>query len=299
MDEMGGKDTVSMSASDAKAGWQALLELHFEKQGTRTRLVHNRHEGPLRVLRALALPDGRSQAVIVHPPGGLVGGDVLDVRITLGAGAQVVCTTPGAQKWYRSTRAGAQAITRITLEADAALEWLPQPTLVHDSAQVDQALELVLAPGARMIGWECLVLGRAAMGERFLHGALRQRIALSIEGRPAWVERLVAEAGDRLFASPLGWGDRSVACTVWAVTAASGEADQAVTEAWRAVLARDQPPGDARLAAAVTCPVPGLVVARLLADDTEAVMRVAQRLWAQARPAVIGAPGDALRIWAT
>jgi urease accessory protein UreH len=137
------------------------------------------------------------------------------------------------------------------------------------------------------------------MGERFLHGALRQRIALSIDGRPAWVERLVAEAGDRLFASPLGWGGRSVACTVWAVTAARDEVDQSVTEAWRAVLARDQSPGDGRLAAAVTCPVPGLVVARLLADDTEAVMRVAQQLWAQARPAVIGAPGDALRIWAT
>ena len=162
------------------AGWQARLALRFAARDGVTRLVHNRHEGPLRLIRALPLPDGRCQAVIVHPPGGLVGGDRLRIDLSLESGARVLCTTPGAQKWYRSPGAAATATTRIDVGPAARLEWLPQPAIVYDAALVEQAIDFDLSDDARMIGWECLVLGRAAMGERFANGALRQRLSLSV-----------------------------------------------------------------------------------------------------------------------
>ena len=285
----------------AAEGWRASLALRFEPRGGVTRLVHNRHHGPLRLIRALPLADGRCQAVIVHPPGGLVGGDRLDIDIVLAADARVLCTTPGAQKWYRSPRHAARAATRATLGARAALEWLPQPAIVYDAAHVDQSIDFALEAGARMIGWECLVLGRAAMGERFASGSLRQRVALSVDGRPRWAEHTVARAGDRLFASPLGWGGRTVACTVWAVAPAA-DIDEGPLQAWRASLEADCASADgraARMAAGATRPAPDLLSARLVADDSQAVMRAAQALWALARPAVLGAASAAPRIWAT
>jgi urease accessory protein UreH len=51
-----------MDASDRPAGWRARLELRFASRGGTTRLVHNRHEGPLRLIRALPQHDGRCQA---------------------------------------------------------------------------------------------------------------------------------------------------------------------------------------------------------------------------------------------
>lgn len=283
------------------AGWQARLSLDFAPRGGVTRLVSNRHEGPLRLIRALPLPDGRCQAVIVHPPGGLVGGDQLDLDIRLADGARVLCTTPGAQKWYRSDRAGARADTRLNLAGQSVLEWLPQPTIVYDAARVDQSLDIQLAPEARMIGWECLVLGRAAMGERFLHGSLRQRISLSISDQLQWGERTAVAAGDRLFDSPIGWGGRSVACTVWAVSG-KGLIDDALREAWRQVLDefRAAPAGQAaRFEGGASRVTPALLIARLLATDAEVLMQAAQSLWAAARPAVLGEASEPPRIWAT
>jgi urease accessory protein len=294
-------DLAAQRAAPAAAGWRASLELRFEPRDGVTRLVHNRHHGPLRLIRALPLEDGRCQAVIVHPPGGLVGGDSLDIDLDLAPQASVLCTTPGAQKWYRSGPRAARAATRVRLGARAALEWLPQPAIVYDAAHVNQSIDFALEADARMIGWECLVLGRAAMGERFLTGSLRQRLALSVAGRPRWAEHTVARAGDRLFASPLGWGGRTVACTVWAVAPAAA-LDDGPLAAWRASLEADCASADgraARMAAGATRPAPDLLSARVVADDSQAVMRAAQALWALARPAVLGAASAAPRIWAT
>lgn len=284
-----------------QAGWAARLDLRFEAddQGL-TRLVHNRHIGPLRLLRALPQPDGSSHAVIVHPPGGLVGGDTLDLDLAVGEGARVLCTTPGAQKWYRAERTGAQARTRLQVASQACLEWLPQPTLVFDAALADQELAIDLATGAEMIGWECLVLGRAAMGERFLQGELRQRLSIRQDGQLLWDEQAVAPAGDRLFDSPLGWGGRIAACTVWACGPAA--ALEAVLLAWRdrlETLQADETVRNARLQAGATRPSAGLLAARLLADDAWPLMQCAEQLWALARPHLKPGPGNPPRIWAT
>jgi urease accessory protein len=289
------------AAVPGAAGWHAHLDLRFARRAGATRLVHNRHQGPLRLIRALPLDDGGCQAVIIHPPGGLVGGDTLDLELAVGEGARVLCTTPGAQKWYRSSGPTACARTRLTVGAGGAIEWLPQPAIVFDRARVDQSIEVALAADARTLGWECLVLGRAAMGERFASGALRQRLALAVGGVTRWAEHTAARADDRLFASPLGWGGRTVACTVWA--AAPGDAiGDALRDAWREGLAAECARPEARqvrLEAGATRPTPGLLVARLLADDAQVAMRLAQALWAWARPAVLGAACAPPRIWAT
>ncbi|MFZ9406209.1 MAG: urease accessory protein UreD [Burkholderiaceae bacterium] len=285
----------------SRAGWEARLELSFEADAEGvTRLVHNRHQGPLRLLRALPQSDGSSHAVLVHPPGGLVGGDTLDIDIRIGAGARVLCTTPGAQKWYRAERPGARARTTLKVAEQAVLAWLPQPTLVFDSARADQVLEVDLAPEASMFGWEALVLGRAAMGEQFSRGRLQQALRLRQGGHLLWDEQAVADAGDRLFLSPLGWGGRIAACTVWACAPVSCQNE--VLGRWREAIdtAQEGPTARAaRLVGAATQPAPGLLAARLLSDDAEPLMHCAEQLRVLAAPLLSASLGQAPRIWAT
>lgn len=170
-------------------GWHGHLSLDIHRDTTRDHarsVARSRHEGPLRVLAAL-YPEGPQicHQVLVHPPAGLVGGDVLDIDLHVGPRAHALLTTPGATRYYRAcagtsdmdrvAEAGclerardhtASQAVRAVVAADARLEWLPLETLVHPGAQGRNTLRFELAPGASMLGWDVLALGLPARGER-------------------------------------------------------------------------------------------------------------------------------------
>ncbi len=288
---------LGSAATPPPPGWSARLDLQFAQVAGRTRLTGNRHEGPLRLLKALPgrQPDAPLEAIILHPPGGLAGGDTLTVAIAVEPAARVLATTPGAQKWYRQVRAGqsAQALTRLQVGQRGWLEWLPQPAIVYDGADIRQQLDMSLAGDATLIGWEILVRGRSAMGERFARGRVEQRIRLTIDGAEAWSEQLAVAADDRWFDSPVGWRGCTVAATVWCALPAIGDDVVAgLLAAWRETLAGQALGGATRV-------MPGLLLARVLGHDSEAVLASCQALWRSARISLRGEVGDEPRIWCT
>jgi len=82
--------------------WLARLDLDYTLEAERS-VARYLHQGPLRILQSL-YPEGDAicHNVLVHPPSGLVGGDTLDMQVTVGAGAHGLVTTPGATRFYRS-----------------------------------------------------------------------------------------------------------------------------------------------------------------------------------------------------
>src|SRR6476661_8014085 len=76
----------------SRMSWHANLKLQYTREDART-VVRHVHEGPLRVLQTL-YPEGDAVAhnVLVHPPSGIVGGDTLDVRARVAAGAHAFVT---------------------------------------------------------------------------------------------------------------------------------------------------------------------------------------------------------------
>ncbi len=129
-------------------GWHAKLALDYRRDGERT-TAHDRHEGPLRVLQRL-YPEGEGicHHVIVHPPGGVVGGDVLQVDARLGPGTHAVVTTPGATRFYRSEGAPALQQATLTLADGARLGWLLLENIAYRGGRARNAITLDLAPGA-------------------------------------------------------------------------------------------------------------------------------------------------------
>ena len=125
--------------------WHGRLSLHYSRDGERT-VAHDRHEGPLRVLKAL-YPEGPGicHHVLVHPPGGIVGGDVLDIDATLDAGAQALITTPGATRFYRSSGAAAAQQATLRVVDGARLEWLPLETIAYRGCIGETRVRMELA----------------------------------------------------------------------------------------------------------------------------------------------------------
>ncbi|MCX7961509.1 MAG: urease accessory protein UreD [Burkholderiales bacterium] len=272
------------------ARWRASLRLGFARRGAATRLVRRSHAGPLVVQKPL-YPEGSSvcHAIVVHPPGGVAGGDALDIAIEAEAGAQALVTTPAAGKWYRSVGAPAQQRVSIRVAQGASLEWLPQETIVFDGAIAAMETDIRLAPGARAIGWEIVCLGRTGSGERFGRGVCALGTALAREdGTPLWVERARIEGGSPLLASPAGLAGAPVFGTLFAAFPGLGAAHVAAC--------REHAPaaGDG----AVTL-LPEVLLARYVGASSEAARRWFARLWAALRPAALGREAHEPRIWRT
>jgi urease accessory protein len=278
-------DPVTATAS----AWRAELALGFERHGERTVLARRRHEGPLVVQKPL-YPEGDDvcHAIIVHPPAGIAGGDALQLSASLGAGANALLTTPGAAKWYRS--AGARASSRIafTLDDGAALEWLPQETIVFDGALADMTTLVGLTGAARYVGWEILCLGRTGSGERFDRGEAVATTEVSRDGRPVFVERTRIAGGGALLDSPAGLDGAPVSATFVAACDALGASHVAAC--------REHAP--ARGEGAVTR-LPGVIVARYLGGSSEAARQWFTALWSVLRPAVFQRAATEPRIWRT
>ena len=162
-------------------------------------MVESRHVGPLAVQRAF-YPEGKDLAHIylLHPPGGLVSGDRLDVALTLEDGAQVLCTTPGAGRVYRARpdRTLQEQYNTLTLAPGAALEWFPQELIVYPDARAKMDTRIDLADGAYFAGWDIAVLGLPASGQLFTTGELQQRFLLTHANKPVLSERLMLNMAD-------------------------------------------------------------------------------------------------------
>jgi urease accessory protein len=267
--------------------WRASLRLDFADDAGCTRLVGRAHAGPLRVQKAL-YPEGprACQVIIVHPPGGVVGGDRLAIDMDLGAGSRVLATTPGAAKWYRAGRDGGEPSrqdVRLRAGEGAALEWLPQETIFYDGASVVLEHEVELGVDTPYIGSEILCFGRRAMGERFQRGQVRQRTRIRQAGRLVWHEQGRLDAAG--LGSPLGLRGASVCATLLAV----GKPLPASVHA----LLRAEVPGLA------LSQVKSVFVARHLGDDNEAARAAMLRVWQAVRPALLGVDARVPRIWNT
>jgi len=267
-----------ISPSAAPAGWQGRLSIHYRADGAgdaaRT-VAHDTHHGPLRVLQAL-YPEGPRicHHVLVHPPGGIVGGDVLDIELHLQPGTHALLTTAGATRFYRSAGALASQQARLFIGNGARLEWLPLETIAHSGCIAENTLTLHPAPGAEAIGWEVLALGLPAASAPFAAGRYLQQ--LELPGR--WLERGLLRADDHLLRdSPLGLAGCPVLATLWFVagTAIAPARQERLIDAARAAIdAAAAGPIGAR--AGVTSPQPGVLVLRALAQSVEPAMALLQ-----------------------
>jgi len=302
---------------DPSEGWQARIELEFRAVGPRTVLVRNEHHGPLVVQKPFYPEDeGPAHVYLVHPPGGVCGGDNLSVALDLGDRAHALATTPAAGKFYRSAGQPARLDQHFRVGAGAGLEWLPQETIVYDGAVAAMTTRVELAPTAGYLGWEIVCLGLTASNKPFTRGVFSQRLEIRRDNRPLFIENLRCQGGDPGLTAPWGLSGHSVAAT-FACTLAAPEPSGAASPALGAALpvargaalpaskeaalsaARDAvaPFTENNLVAVSACD--DLIVCRLLGRDSATAKKTFIAVWRALRPLTLGRPAHPPRIWAT
>lgn len=269
------------------------LKLQFDFDKPTTRLVRREHFGPLLVQKPL-YPEGPSccHAVILHPPGGVVGGDELRIQVQVNENAHALLSTPGAAKWYRANGHVARQHVQMNVEAGAAVEWLPQETILFDQADVVLDNEINLHADARFIGCEMLCFGRTASGERFQSGRVRQRYAVRVDGKLLWLEQGTLLGGSAAMTGALSLAGHTVCANLLCVGAPP---QRDLIDAVRAAIAPLAEPGTQFGATHMK----SLLMVRYLGDRSEVARQVMMAAWKVLRPALLGRESTELRIWMT
>lgn len=270
-------DMMQSVAVEERAGWLGRLELGFARRDGRTAMVRSSHVGPLRVQRAFYPEEDHPHVYILHPPGGVVGGDRLELSVEMEPGSHALLTMPGATKFYRSGGGVGRVSQRFVVGEGSVLEWLPQGNILFPGARVAVESEFQLAAEARLLGFETFCLGRPVMDEVFDSGSLDSvlRIGSSL------YERLRLEGGrlEKVAGRPL------------VGTFFASPAREEMLEGVRALL------GGLTMAGATL--VDEILVVRVLEDDNLRLQDALHRIWALLRPMLLGRDAVPPRIWST
>ncbi len=280
-------------ASESNKCWHARLDLEILKGRQGTELGRRSHQGPLRIQRPF-FPEGLEtiHLYLLHPPGGIVGGDNLEINIEMAPEAKAVITTPAAQKLYRSAGETCRLETEINLGSGAQLDWLPAETIVFDGAKVGAVQRVNLAKGAKFVGWEMGCFGRPASGIEFAHGRVAFHFEIYRESIPLLVERANIAGGSSVLRAPWGYAGLAAFGTLYCVCTGDEQLEALTT----------QFQNHCRIAAGVRAAATRLdevVALRVHAANLEAVRAFLLQAWHIARPIVMGRSAHEPRIWAT
>lgn len=272
---------------------QAKLSLKFAEIDGTTRLVERDHFGPLLVQKPL-YPEGREvcHVVIIHPPGGVVGGDQLEVSAQIGASANAQITTPGATKWYKANGYTSHQKIRIDVNKGGALEWVPQETIFYNHANVAIDHQVMLEDDAVYVSCEILCFGRTASGETFDSGQIKQRTSIRRNNKMIWFEQIHLLGGSSAMNSSLALSGKTVCASLILtgkvipqplIDLAREEAEKITNGVGQVGISQ----------------LKSIVVARYLGNSSEVARRVMLCIWGLFRPEILGRAGIVPRMWNT
>lgn len=294
---------LPFSSQRPTSGWRGELELSCKNGQWGTRLVATRHYGPLYIQKPF-YPEGETCMHLypLHPPGGVVSGDELHIQLNATAAAQVLLTTPGALRFYKSRdtvlllNPGQVVTNDISVSEHSCVEWLPMESIVFNGAHARNDTRVFLDASSQFIGWDIVCLGLPASEAFFTSGALLQSFEIYRLQRPLFIDRMRCVANKTVLKARAGLAGHCVYGTL--VFAPSSEFDSS-PQAVEAVL------GELRQHVVAQgfeqhIAITGfntVIIARYLGHSTEHARLGFEGLWRIMRPKLTGRVACTPRIW--
>lgn len=275
--------------------WLAQFKATFFKAEGATRMGRTEHYGPLRVQRPFH-PEGPEclHFYLLHPPGGLVGGDRLSIDLYLQPDSHVLMTTPSAGKVYRNISDHPQGqFVNLRVAEGATLEYFPQENIIFDGAKGELHTEINLEGSGIFCGWEISCLGRYESSEPFASGSLKQSLMIFRDGQPLFCDRFQLQAPSDLQAASAGFRDRWIFGTF--VITSEVMKDEQFSE----LLIDWQNTVNAEGVILAMTQKPEVWVVRALSDKAEKLRLAFEVLWQSVRPEVLNREACPPRIWRT
>ncbi|SUZ54047.1 uncharacterized protein METZ01_LOCUS6901 [marine metagenome] len=273
--------------NSAQNGWIAELELRFSKSKSKTFLSTRKHIGPLTIQRPFYPEGDLCHLYLLHPPGGIVGGDQLSIEVNTDSNSSSLLTTPGATKVYRTSDHKHSTINQNFIVAeDSSFEWLPMETIVFPGANSQFSSKLLLSGNARIAAWEVYCLGRPAINESFDFGSLNFSLELWRDGMPILLDKLMIDKTE--LESVVGLRGFPVFGTF-----IISKTNKKVLETVRTMMIETD-----SCVTGVT-QIEDIIIVRSLAKKTYLMQDLFKNIWQTIRPLVFNREATIPRIWAT
>ena len=273
--------------NSAQNGWIAELELRFSKSKSKTFLSTRKHIGPLTIQRPFYPEGDLCHLYLLHPPGGIVGGDQLSIEVNTDSNSSALLTTPGATKVYRTSDHKHSTINQNFIVAeDSSFEWLPMETIVFPGANSQFSSKLLLSGNARVAAWEVYCLGRPAINESFDFGSLNFSFELWRDDIPILLDKLMIDKTE--LESVVGLRGFPVFGTF-----IISKTNKKVLETVRAMMIETD-----SCVTGVT-QIEDIIIVRSLAKKTYLMQDLFKKIWQTVRPLVFNREATIPRIWAT
>jgi len=273
------------------SGWEAHLQLGLTYKNDKTVLSKRRHEGPLTLQRPFyPEQDGTCHLYVLHPPGGIVGGDSLNIDVLCEENTSTLITTPGASKFYKSNGFTAWQNQNLIVKEHASLEWLPQETILFDTARVDSSTKVQLSEKASFIGWEIVSFGRPACNEEFLQGMFKQSFEIWKDDEPLLIDRVAINDRAEVFNSLWGLQSQPVMGLLTVVNNDSSKLDMACLKIQEMI------DDVSRLSVTI---IGSVLVCRCLDTNSMSIRNKFIEIWKTIRLLVLDKQPCEPRIWAT
>lgn len=280
------------AADFARIGRTGELVLNYIRQGSKTILKHSTSRSPWHFFPPIAIDDtGAAYTLLVNPSGGLVGGDHLSLRATLGPESHVLFSTPSANRVYRSLTEPSRQEIQLTVGAGAILEWVPELTIPFLGSRFSQTLHVTLESGGTLILWDALAAGRIARGERWRFASFDNEIKVATSSGASVLERYGLASESAM--SVAGLAER------WDYVASLFILNEAVEEeVWKRLEEKIVPileDRQGRVLGGVSEPAVRGRIVKLMAKSAPDLNAVFESIWAAARALLWGLPFPALR----
>lgn len=280
--------------------WPAYLKLLFKGSEFGCKLFRSEHHGPLYVQKSF-YPEGQDCAhvYLLHPPGGVVSGDQLEVSISLENKASVLMTTPGATRLYRARHDAAgveplpqKIINKIHVKQSSFAEWLPAETIVYSGASIELRTEVYLDTTSTFCGWEIVSLGLPESNKDFTDGQFYQSFSVFVDDQAMIIDRLSFSAGSPYLQSSCGFQG----CPIFGSLIVGPFNDDVLTITPQLVDLFE------RLERGAQCGVTTIgnfIIIRYLGNCSDQAKKLFIQAWEIVRPLVSGRTAIKPRIWAT
>lgn len=300
--------SICFKRPESTCGWRAELRLKYGIKREKTRLLERHQLGPLTVQKTF-FPEGAAcHTYLLHPPGGVVGGDQLSFIIDVGVKAHALLTTPGATKFYRSNAEQAWQSQELNVAEAGLLEWLPMENIFFPGANCKLLTQVHLAADARFIGWEMQCLGRPMLGECFDHGQILGQTFISRNNKLLLTESLRIQ-DQLLFKQAATLRNFAMTGSLY-ITPVERELidkvnqiiDEQQARFGSAILLGASELGSSSMSSAMTLNSPAedsLLVVRALGQQTEPMMASFVQIWRCVRQHWFGESPEVPRIWST